>query len=91
MPHFGIVISAREMLFEGTDKSEYIRFGRIKYGLDGYSRYFHRPLSVLLNQCFEAGFSMDGIAEPVFGGNSGNRSRFEWIDIPAVLALRFRK
>ena len=30
------------------------------------TRYFHRPLSVLLNMCFEQGFVLDRIVEPVF-------------------------
>ena len=30
--------------------------------------YFHRPLNELLGVCFQAGFVMDGIEEPAFGG-----------------------
>lgn len=29
--------------------------------------YFHRPISIILNTCFDAGFVLDGIEEPVFG------------------------
>ncbi|MCL2832038.1 MAG: methyltransferase domain-containing protein [Treponema sp.] len=31
-----------------------------------HALHFHRPLSVLLRMCFDAGFIMDGIEEPVF-------------------------
>ena len=28
--------------------------------------YFHRPISALFGACFDAGFTLDGIAEPTF-------------------------
>lgn len=56
--------------------------------------YFHRPLSVLLNICFQAGFAIDGMAEPVFEAEKEGRHPFSWInfkEIPAALVVRVRK
>ena len=52
--------------------------------------YFHRPLSMILNICFEAGFMLDGIEEPVFE-QTNTPSGFEWFDIPPSVILRLRK
>src|SRR5262249_46794614 len=55
--------------------------------------YFHRPLSVLLNVCFEVGFVMDGIEEPGFGPEDAGSGEFSWArfkGIPPVLAARMR-
>lgn len=52
------------------------------------SWYFHRPLSSLMNTCFQTGFVADGIAEPTFGKDRYSDRRFEWIDIPPALILR---
>lgn len=54
--------------------------------------YFHRPLSMILNTCFEAGFTMDRIEEPVFGeskSQSGSGTEF-YRETPPVLVARFR-
>ena len=53
------------------------------------SRYFHRPLHVLLDPFFQNGFVVDGIAEPAFCPQ--NEGRFEWTKISPVLFLRVRK
>lgn len=53
--------------------------------------YFHRPLYVLLNACFQAGFVLNGLEEPGFGEHvSGNRvlSWASFKDIPPVLVAR---
>jgi 2-polyprenyl-3-methyl-5-hydroxy-6-metoxy-1,4-benzoquinol methylase len=55
--------------------------------------YFHRPLSLLLQPAFEAGFVVDGLAEPVFAPPSqGQGSLFEHVysDMPAALVARLR-
>jgi 2-polyprenyl-3-methyl-5-hydroxy-6-metoxy-1,4-benzoquinol methylase len=55
--------------------------------------YFHRPLSLLLQPAFEAGFILDGLAEPVFPPPSeGQGSLFEHVysDMPAALVARVR-
>lgn len=54
--------------------------------------YFDRSISLLLNTGFEAGFVVDGIAEPTFA-ESKNDSRANWsnfTEIPPVLAVRMR-
>lgn len=55
--------------------------------------YFHRPLCVLLNACFEVGFVLDGIEEPAFGPEDVGSREFSWArfqGIPPVLAVRLR-
>jgi SAM-dependent methyltransferase len=55
--------------------------------------YFHRPMSLLLNPAFEAGFVLDGLAEPVFAPPSeGQGSLFEHVysDIPPAFVARLR-
>jgi 2-polyprenyl-3-methyl-5-hydroxy-6-metoxy-1,4-benzoquinol methylase len=55
--------------------------------------YFHRPLSVLLNLCFENGFMLDGLEEPCFGPADEGSSEFSWArfaGIPPVLVARMR-
>jgi hypothetical protein len=56
--------------------------------------YFHRPLSVLLNACFRAGFVLDGIEEPAFGADDVGTREFSWArlkGIPPVLVARMRR
>lgn len=53
--------------------------------------YFHRPLSVLLNTCFRAGFVMDTLEEPVFGEETQPNRPFSWAnykEIPPVVVAR---
>lgn len=52
--------------------------------------YYHRPLSLLLNLCFEAGFALDGFAEPVFARGEDS-SKFDWYEFPPVIIVRLRK
>lgn len=52
--------------------------------------HFHRPLSMLLNICFEAGFSLDGIEEPVFE-KTREIVTFDWYNIPPSVILRLKK
>jgi 2-polyprenyl-3-methyl-5-hydroxy-6-metoxy-1,4-benzoquinol methylase len=56
---------------------------------------FHRPLQVLLGVCFEAGFVLDGLEEPVFPSDHvTDRSPLSWggnfSQIPPVLVARVR-
>jgi len=54
---------------------------------------FHRPLSDILNAAFNAGLTMDGIAEPAFPSVAQAGSVLEWANVPSippVLAARFR-
>jgi SAM-dependent methyltransferase len=55
--------------------------------------YFHRPLSVLLNACFDAGFVLDRLEEPVFREEAQQGRPFAWPnfrEIPPVLVGRLR-
>jgi 2-polyprenyl-3-methyl-5-hydroxy-6-metoxy-1,4-benzoquinol methylase len=55
--------------------------------------YFHRPLSLLFNQCFQAGFMMDRLEEPVFAEGSQSSRAFSWDnfhEIPPALIARLR-
>ena len=55
--------------------------------------YFHRPLSVLLNACFAAGFVLDGLEEPAFDQATDGNRPFSWAnfkEIPPVLVARMR-
>jgi len=55
--------------------------------------YFHRPLSLLLAPAFEAGFVLDGLAEPVFAppaAGQGNLFDHVYSDMPAALVARLR-
>jgi len=55
------------------------------------SRYFHRPLSVLLQHFFAHGFVLDGIREPTFERTEDFRGGFEWTDFPPAIVLRVRR
>lgn len=52
--------------------------------------HFHRPLSMILNICFETGFVLDGIEEPVFEQTKESVG-FDWFDIPPSVILRLKK
>ena len=55
--------------------------------------YFERPLSLLLGTCFEAGFVVDGLEEPVFtpeGGSAQDNNSAVWQQLPQVLAVRLQ-
>jgi 2-polyprenyl-3-methyl-5-hydroxy-6-metoxy-1,4-benzoquinol methylase len=55
--------------------------------------YFHRPLSVLLNACFDAGFVLDRLEEPAFTEGGQPDRPFSWLnfrEIPPVLIARLR-
>ncbi len=55
--------------------------------------YFHRPLHVLFNAGFRAGFVIDALEEPVFDQNAKPNRPFSWEnyrEIPPVLIARLR-
>lgn len=55
--------------------------------------YFHRPLHVLLDTCFRAGFVLDGLEEPGFQEASRDRRSVNagnFHEIPMVMAARMR-
>jgi len=77
--------------------SEYIQpaawKGEAIAGQPDLQYYFHRPLSVLLGACFEAGFVLDGLEEPVFADDEPAKDALAWAnlkEIPPVLVARLR-
>jgi 2-polyprenyl-3-methyl-5-hydroxy-6-metoxy-1,4-benzoquinol methylase len=56
--------------------------------------YFHRPISMLFNTCFRAGFVLDGIEEPVFDEKIEVHRPLSWganfKEIPPALVARMR-
>lgn len=56
--------------------------------------YFHRPLSVLLSACFEAGFVLDGFEESAFDESVEANHAFSWANFretPPMMAMRLRR
>jgi 2-polyprenyl-3-methyl-5-hydroxy-6-metoxy-1,4-benzoquinol methylase len=51
--------------------------------------YYHRPISVLLQSAFDAGFAVSGVAEPVFEPETVANG--DWTEIPAVLVVKLFK
>ena len=54
---------------------------------------FHRPISLLLGECFANGFVCDAVEEPAFPRGSPAKNAFMWAkrpEIPPVLAVRLR-
>jgi len=55
---------------------------------------WHRPLHVVLNKCFAAGWVMDGIEEPAFPPATGTKNPFSMErrpEIPPAVVIRVRK
>jgi 2-polyprenyl-3-methyl-5-hydroxy-6-metoxy-1,4-benzoquinol methylase len=52
--------------------------------------YYHRPLSELFDLCFDAGFVMNGVSEPVFNTDH-DRTKFDWNKIPPIIIIRLLK
>ena len=56
--------------------------------------YFHRPLSVLLSTCFEAGFVLDGVEERAFDESVEADRELSWANFretPPMMAMRLRR
>ncbi|HEX8325197.1 MAG TPA: methyltransferase domain-containing protein [Tepidisphaeraceae bacterium] len=54
---------------------------------------FHRPLGLLLRDCFAAGYVVDALEEPAFPAGTAARSAFSWAkrpEIPPALVVRLR-
>jgi SAM-dependent methyltransferase len=54
--------------------------------------YFHRPMSLLFEPFFAAGFTLDGMEEPVFGSRADPAKLFDMVfqKIPPALVARLR-
>lgn len=46
--------------------------------------YFERPLHVLFNSCFRAGFVLDGLEEPAFGPEERGSRPLTWLDLKEI-------
>ncbi|MCH8205682.1 MAG: class I SAM-dependent methyltransferase [Chloroflexi bacterium] len=91
-----------EIVEHSVKMSEYIRSSmyqeRAMAGMAALQFGFHRPIREVFNACFEAGFVMDGIEEPVFPESAfASRAPSERLDrwrtyaeLPPVLAARLR-
>ena len=58
------------------------------------SLIFHRPLSVLLTLCFEAGYVLDGLEEGAFDESVEADRELSWAnlkEIPPMMAMRLRR
>jgi SAM-dependent methyltransferase len=54
---------------------------------------FHRPIGMLLTECFAAGFVVDGMEEPAFPPGTNAKSAFSWAkrpQIPPAMVVRVR-
>ena len=77
--------------------SSYIRpavaKGVAMFGQPALQYYFERPLSLLFGTCFQAGFALDGLIEPVFELPPRPERPGSWEnypEIPPVLVARMR-
>jgi 2-polyprenyl-3-methyl-5-hydroxy-6-metoxy-1,4-benzoquinol methylase len=76
--------------------SSYIRprteFGVALEGQPVVQRYFHRPMSLIFGTCFEHGFVLDGMEEPVLESESVRPGSPESVftEVPGVLVARMR-
>jgi 2-polyprenyl-3-methyl-5-hydroxy-6-metoxy-1,4-benzoquinol methylase len=55
--------------------------------------YFHRPLQVLFQSCFDAGFVIDRLEEPALSQSGERKPGIRWSDmteIPPILVVRAR-
>jgi 2-polyprenyl-3-methyl-5-hydroxy-6-metoxy-1,4-benzoquinol methylase len=75
--------------------SKYLGLGTTKglamIGQPAPHYYFNRPLSVLFNTCFRAGFVLDGLEEPVFEDVVDPSRPLNWVnfkEIPHALIAR---
>jgi 2-polyprenyl-3-methyl-5-hydroxy-6-metoxy-1,4-benzoquinol methylase len=89
--------SGRHTVRSGVKVSSYITpFARKTEGIIGQPKpqlYFHRPLHVLLQSCFDAGFVVDGLEEPSLPQPERQKPGVRWSDmteIPPILVVRAR-
>ena len=80
--------AGRHVIRSGVKVSSYLSpFARKTEGIVGQPEpqwFFHRPISVLLEFGFKAGFVVDGIEEPRFPETEKPKSGVRWHDMPDV-------
>lgn len=89
--------AGRHVIRTGVKVSSYLTpFAKKTEGIIGQPEpqfLFHRPLSLLLGSCFEAGFVIDGLEEPGLPQPDERRPRVSWDampDVPPILVVRLR-
>ena len=56
--------------------------------------FFHRPISLVLSDCFAAGFVADAVEEPAFPPNTPAKNAFAWAkrpELPPAMVVRLRR
>jgi len=80
--------AGRHIIHTGVKVSSYLSpFAKKTEGIIGQPEpqfYYHRPIHVLLQSCFDVGFVMDGIEEPGFPELDRPRAGFRWDDMPEI-------
>ncbi len=80
--------AGRHIIRSGIKMSSYLTpMARKTEGIIGQpvpQYYFHRPLHLLFESCFAAGFVMDGIEEPAFPKPEKQRAGVRWNDMPDI-------
>jgi len=89
--------SGRHTVRSGVKVSSYLTpFAKKTEGIVGQPRpqlYFHRPLQILLQSCFDAGFVVDRLEEPALPQPENVKPGVRWSDmteIPPILVVRAR-
>ena len=89
--------SGRHIMRSGVKVCSYLTpFAKKTEGIVGQPKpqlYFHRPLHVLLQSCFEAGFVVDGLEEPALPQPEKRKPGVRWSDmteVPPILVVRAR-
>jgi len=89
--------SGRHIVRTGINVAAYrTPFAKKTEGIIGQPRpqyYFHRPLHLLLQCGFDAGFVVDGMEEPGFAATAPRKPGVRWDDmpeIPPVMVVRLR-
>lgn len=89
--------AGRHIIRTGVKVSSYVTpFARKTEGIIGQPEpqyYYHRPIHLLFQSCFNGGFVMDGIEEPALPKPDKQKAGVRWDDMPAippVMVVRMR-
>jgi 2-polyprenyl-3-methyl-5-hydroxy-6-metoxy-1,4-benzoquinol methylase len=89
--------SGRHSVRSGVKVSSYLKpFAKKTEGIVGQPKpqlYFHRPLHLLFQSCFDAGFVVDRLEEPALPHPENRNPGVRWNDmteIPPILVVRAR-
>ena len=89
--------AGRHIARTGVKVSSYLTpFAKKTEGIIGQPEpqyYYHRPIHVLFQSCFEAGFVVDGIEEPALPQPDKPQAGVRWDDmpdIPPIMVVRMK-